>query len=145
MRVITLLDSECRWSVFLPLLGLKWVISKFTPHVVRQHRAQRALWREKNKLFLFTQNRLKKGNFLREMQCYLYHDSSEHLRKALNFLSHPSGARTPVRTTSFQLFLKGHVQYSWYLLAFLVTKELSLRLQSPQDGNYLFKNTLSSH
>lgn len=65
--------------------------------------------------------------------------------QSLNFLLHPNEVSMPSWTTSFHLFLKVYVQYSLYLLAFLVSKELSLRLQSPQGGNYLFKNILSSH
>ena len=65
--------------------------------------------------------------------------------QSLNFLLHPNEVSMPSWTTSFHLFFKVYVQHSLYLLAFLVSKELTLRLQSPQGGNYLFKNILSSH
>lgn len=78
-----------------------------------------------------------------EGQHCLYHNSSGHLDNALNFLPHPDGVGIPALTTSFQLFLKAYVQstvciFSWILPIFLVSKELLLRLQSLQSGNYPF-------
>lgn len=134
--------SECRCveSAFL-LLSPKWGIFKSTPVFLLNTEHCEV---DKNKLFFLLKINWKK-NFLQEVQDHLYQDSSEHLYRALSFLPHPNGVRLPALTTSFQLFFKVHVQYSPYLLVFLVSKELSLRLQKPQGGNNLFLNILSSH
>ena len=140
---ITLLDSESRcMEYFYSHSESQMKNFQIHTHYVPQHRA---LWRDKNRLFLFTQNKRKKRKLPKGSAGLPLLWQLRRSLQSLNFLLHPNEVSMPAWTTSFHLFLKVYVQYSLYLLAFLVSKELLLRLQSPQGGNYLFKNILSSH